>query len=208
MEMVPVLEPFSLPISIAYVLFVWMTWTASALFNLVLRLDSFGRLVLNPSERLESTLVGACLVLGILCGSSALFIDRSLAFIPCRAGLLYLGLMLPLSATFRQPEGRRKWFAAYTVGVTLCVVIATYQSFSFCSLATSPGPQLTVVRIGKVKADDAELVQDAQQKMNAARTAELKALGKSTVQWVNYSIWGIVISTWIGAGSSVLPSRR
>jgi len=187
LQMVPILEPLALPLSIAYVVFVWMTWTASALFNLVLRLDSFGRLVLNASERLESTLVGICLALCFLCGSSALFFDRALAFIPWRAGMLYLGLMLPLIATFRQAAGRRKLFALYTVGVTVCILLATYQSLHFCSLAAASWrePQLT-----------------------AARTAELNAVAASAMQWMNISIWGIVISTWIGAGLSVRPVRR
>jgi tetratricopeptide (TPR) repeat protein len=186
MQMVPFLEPFSLPLTIAYVLFVWMTWTAPALFNLVLRLDSFGRLVLNASERLESTLVGVCLVLCFLCGSSALFFDRSIAGMAGLAGLLYLGLMLPLSATFRQPAGRRKLFAAYTAGVAVCVVVATYQSLNCCYQGSSSlEPQLA-----------------------AARIDEFKAAGDSALQWLKYSMWGIVLSTWLGAGLSMSSARR
>lgn len=182
LQMVPILAPFVLPLSIAYVLFVWMTWTASSLFNLVLRTDSFGRLVLNPSERLESILVGICLVLCFACGSTSLFFDRSLTSIPWDVGLLYLGLMLPLIGTFRQPAGLRKMFALYTLGVTVCVLMSTYQSLSFCYQATSlaPEPETT-----------------------AARIAELKVLFASASQWLDYSLWGIVISTWLGAGLSV-----
>jgi tetratricopeptide (TPR) repeat protein len=187
LQMVPLLEPLAMPLTIAYVLFVWMTWTASSLFNLVLRLDSFGRLVLNPSERLESTLVGVCLVLCLLCGSSALFFVPGLAFMTWTAGMLYLGLMLPLIAAFRQPAGRRGWIAAYAAGVAVCVVIATYQWWSFCALATSSArePKVTQVRI-----------------------VELNALSASALKWTGFSTWGIVISTWIGAGLSVAPRRN
>jgi Tfp pilus assembly protein PilF len=183
-EMVPILAPLALPLSVAYVLFVWMTWTASALSNLVLRLDSFGRLVLNPSERLESTLVGVCLILCILCGSTSLLFDREMAHLPWMAALLYLGLMLPLTATFRQPAGRRQWFAAYTAGVLVCIVIATYQSLNVCAQVTAT-PHMT-----------------------PAQRLELKVLSNSAWKWFNYSVLGIAISTWIGAGSSLRPVRR
>ncbi len=188
LQMVPILEPLAFPLSVAYVLFVWMTWTASALFNLVLRLDSFGRLVLNASERLESTLVGVCLVLCLVCGSSALFFDRGLANVTWQAGVLYLGLMLPLVAVFQQPAGRRRnLFAAYAAGVTVCVALATYHSLNFSVLATASSreSQLTKTQI-----------------------AQMNAASASASKWLDNSIWGIVISTWIGAGLSVSPFRR
>jgi len=187
LEMVPILEPLSVPLTIAYVLFVWMTWTASSLFNLILRLDSFGRLVLNANERLESTLVGVCLILFILVGSSALFFHRDLVTLPGKFGLLYLGLMLPLIATFHQADRRQKLFAAYTVAVALCIAVATFQCLSLCT-------QITAL------ADVAQVP--------AAKVAELRALDGSAAQWFEYSIWGIVLSTWLGAGLSVAPVRH
>ena len=182
-QMVPILVPLALPLTIGYVLFVWMTWTASSLFNLVLRLDSFGRLVLNATERLESTLVGICLLLFFVVGMTSLFFDRSTATRCWETGMLYLGLMLPLIATFRQPPGRKAWFIAYTLGVTVCVLMATYQSLSLCSQITRE-PNVT-----------------------DARFAELKALSNSASQWFEYSMWGIVLSTWINAGMSLRPER-
>lgn len=187
LQAVPVLEPIAVPLSIAYLLFVWMTWTASSLFNLVLRLDPFGRLVLNASERLESTLVGVCLVLCIAVESTAFLFHRDLVYLPFRTGLLYLGLMLPLVATFRQEGDRKKMFAAYTGGVTFCVLVATFLSLSFCWQVTGLG-------------EDSKLTPE--------RIAGLKSLAASALQWFEYSTWGIVLSTWIGAGLSMNPVRR
>ncbi len=181
-EMVPFLEPLSTPLAVVYVLFVWMTWTASALFNLVLRLDSFGRLVLNPSERLESNLVAVCLVLCVLCGSTSLVFDRDMASIPWIAGMLYLGMMLPLSATFRQPAGRRRWLALYTVGVAVCLGIATYNSLSWCAGVTAAAREPKVTKV---------------------RVAQLNRMGTNSIKWLRYSAWGIAISTWIGTGLAV-----
>ncbi len=185
-QMVPILAPLALPLTVGYVLFVWMTWTASSLFNLVLRLDSFGRLVLNAKERLESTLVGICLVSCFVVGMTSLFFDRRLASEPWLLGMLYLGLMLPVIATFQQPVGRRKWVAAYAAGVTICVLIATYQSLNYCH-------QMTLLFRGP------ELVE--------SRPAELKATFDSAVKWFEYSAWGIALSTWIGVGLGMSPVR-
>ena len=187
LQAVPVLAPLEAPLTIGYVLFVWMTWTASSLFNLILRLDSFGRLVLNADERLESTLVGVCLVVSILVGSTALYFQWELAMLPIRTSLLYLGLMLPLIATFHQAEGRKKMFAAYTVGVTVCILMTTFQSLNLCQQLSLLSDQPTVP---------------------AAKVLELRALGNSAMQWFEYSMWGIVLSTWLGAGLSMAPVRH
>jgi hypothetical protein len=120
-------------------------------------------------------------------GSSALFFHRDLAILTWKFGLLYLGLMLPLIATFHQTDGRQKMFAAYTVGVALCIAVATIQCFNFCAEATP--------------------LWDLEQ-VPAAKFAELKALQGSAGQWFEYSLWGIVLSTWLGAGLSVTPVRH
>ena len=186
-QMVPILAPFALPIRVAYVLFVWMTWTSSSLFNLVLRLDSFGRLVLNPKERMESNLVGLCLIVGILVGSTAFYFQSELSIIPIKTGMLYLGLMLPLIATFRQPPGRNKMFAVYTTGVALCVILTTFYGMNYC---------LQVNRLAN------------EQDLSAEKVNELKAIIELAYQWSEYSFWGIAISTWLSAASSLNPERQ
>lgn len=187
-QMVPALAPLAGPLAFLYAIFVWMNWTASALFNLVLRIDPFGRLVLNASERRESTLAGVCLLLFIAVGLTSLFVKREVSGIPWLTALLYLGLMIPLVATFRQRTENRKWFGAYSLGVTVCVLMATYYSLSFCYQISS--------------------LPDDETKLTEAQVAEVMACAHSTVQWRDYSMWGIAISTWLGAGSSLIPNRR
>src|SRR5688500_11217112 len=55
----PALQPYVLPIQVIYIIFVFLTWTADPLFNLLLRLNKFGRMVLNRAEIVASTWVGA-----------------------------------------------------------------------------------------------------------------------------------------------------
>lgn len=62
----PALEPFVLPLLICYGLFALLTWIADALFNLLLRLNRYGRLALSDEQRVASNWVGATLGIGLL----------------------------------------------------------------------------------------------------------------------------------------------
>jgi tetratricopeptide (TPR) repeat protein len=62
----PALAPWIMPLLIAYVAFVVATWTASPLFNLVLRLDRFGRLALSREEIVTSNWVGLCVLVSLV----------------------------------------------------------------------------------------------------------------------------------------------
>lgn len=63
----PDLAPYIMPILVAYVVFAFLTWTANPLFNLLLRLDRFGRYALSREETVGANCVGACL-LGVIAG--------------------------------------------------------------------------------------------------------------------------------------------
>ena len=55
-----------LAIIVLYLGFAYMTWTANALFNVVLRLHPFGKHVLSEEERAASTLNAGCLLVAAL----------------------------------------------------------------------------------------------------------------------------------------------
>ena len=187
LQMVPILKPLELPLTVFYILFVWMNWTASSLFNLILRLDSFGRLVLNDKEKLESTLVAICLGACLLIGSSSLLVDRRLVFIPWQVSLLYLGLMIPLVSVIHQPLNLRKIFGGYAVGLSIVILIASYHELHFCYVLNS------LIDVDPLPAE---------------QLSKLKVLAGTAAMWRQYSIYGIVLSTWIGAGANLAPRRR
>jgi hypothetical protein len=56
----PGLSPWISPLLILYVVFAVMTWVASPLFNLLLRLNRFGRLALRREQIITSNWVGLC----------------------------------------------------------------------------------------------------------------------------------------------------
>lgn len=102
----PALAPWIAPIRIAYIIFAVMTWVASPLFNLLLRLNKYGRYALSRDQRLGSTLFGVMLIPAL--GSLVFW-----AITGSPVGLLsslYFGLLLlPVTAIFRCSAGWPRW---------------------------------------------------------------------------------------------------
>lgn len=111
----PALAPFLLPLIIVYMAFVYLNWTARPLFNLMLRLDKFGRYALTRDQTVASNWFGASLLVALACLAGALATGRaSLWFL----ALAFVLLTVPLSATFeRTVENGRKWMAPATVAL-------------------------------------------------------------------------------------------
>ncbi len=105
----PSLAPYLNPLLILYGVFVFLSWTAGPLFNLLLRLNRLGRLSLTRDEIIASNWVGVCLlaalaafVPGLLPGNEG--IRGSLN----EAALKSLVMIVPVSGTSRIPAGRRR----------------------------------------------------------------------------------------------------
>lgn len=56
----PDLSPWIMPLLIAYIVFALATWLGDSLFNLLLRLDRFGRLALSREQIVASNWIGVC----------------------------------------------------------------------------------------------------------------------------------------------------
>jgi len=65
-ETQPQVTPFVLPFIILYIGFVWLTWLGVPLFNLILRLNPYGRYALNKQQLLVSNVFGAMLAAIVL----------------------------------------------------------------------------------------------------------------------------------------------
>lgn len=111
----PEWAPWVLPIQLLYLAFCVLTWIASPLFNLILRLNRFGRLALSREQIVASNWVGGCLLV------TGLGIVGWLLFDSEPAGLLALqaGLLLPaLAGVFNCSRGWPKWtMTAVAVGL-------------------------------------------------------------------------------------------
>lgn len=100
----PGLEPFVLPISIAYGAFAFSTWMAGPLFNLLLLLDPFGRLVLSKHEKITAGLVGVCVLGALTCVASLFLVTPDSEWL-VPATIVCVLLIPPISQIFNCAEG-------------------------------------------------------------------------------------------------------
>ena len=110
----PALKPWALPVCILYVVFAVMTWIASPLFNLVLRLNRFGRMVLSREQIVASNWIGLVLLLALLSLALSFVFGFNSPWI--LAAFIFGVLLFPVAGTFRCPAGgTRAMMATYTV---------------------------------------------------------------------------------------------
>ena len=89
---------FLWPLLYAYFAFVLMTWLAPSFFNLLLRLDRFGRYALSADQIRGANVLAACLAATLGCLAAAL--GTGSAF------LLYCTMMFALLALPARPSFR------------------------------------------------------------------------------------------------------
>ena len=120
----PAWEPWILPIQILYVAFALMTWIASPLFNLILRLSRFGRMLLSREQIIASNCIGLVLLLAFLSLAACLKYGFDS---PWLIGALMFGLLLlPVAGTFNSPAGGTRAFMAVLTGITAVAGIAGF----------------------------------------------------------------------------------
>lgn len=196
-QAVPLLTPFREPLIAAYLLFAWMTWVSSTLFNAVLCLNRFGRLALNRHEKIAAFSAVGCVSAGLLTGLTGQFIGSGISASEFwMTGMLWLGLVIPLSNAFhllKVPGRRWMLMMGFSVGLgiitALTVVYAIRMSLGLSELqAQYPGP------------------------IAGADAVRLKTLVLDLMTpfatWFRYGVNGVVISTWLGLLTHIVPSRR
>jgi hypothetical protein len=102
----PDVAPYIWPIVIAYIAFALMTWLADPLFNLLLRLNRFGRLALSRQQVMASNVIGLLLLAAIASGAACVWRGDMRYLL---LAVVFAGLMLPASGAFRTPEGWPQW---------------------------------------------------------------------------------------------------
>ena len=134
----PDLAPWLLPFRILYISFVLLTWTADPLFNLVLRLDRFGRLALTRAQVVESNWIGSAILLALLSLGACFVFGFDSPFL--LAAMVFGFLVLPLAGTFkiRDPQSRR-WMAIYTGVLAALGIAALATEFSAGNDDAEPG---------------------------------------------------------------------
>ena len=119
----PALAPWLLPLRIVYLTAALLTWTADPLFNLLLRVNRFGRLALSDEQRTASSWFGATVFLAL--GSLALCFVFGFKSVLVTSAFVFGFLMVPVAGMFNASQGwPRTLLFSYTAGLAL-VGIAT-----------------------------------------------------------------------------------
>lgn len=129
----PSLAPLSAVAMVLYLAFVFLSWTAHPLFNLLLRLSRFGRLALSEEEVRASNWVGAVTGIGVLAAGACLVLGFEGG--PRVLLLVAAGLVIPTAATFNCQEG---WPRRTMAWITVVMGVSGLLMFLAAILVSQP----------------------------------------------------------------------
>jgi len=98
----PEWAPWIMPILVLYMIFVLLTWFSVPLFNLLLRINKFGRHALDRDQRTSSNWFGLCLLLSLSGIAIGLFTPYEDAFLLAFYGA---GMAMPLTTIYSCEAG-------------------------------------------------------------------------------------------------------
>lgn len=120
----PDLAPWILPLQILYLLFVLMTWFAMPIFNLLLRLNRFGRHALSRDQRMASNWFGGCVALSLASFAGWFATGHDFLLL---GSLLPMGVALPIVTLFSlDPGWPRQAMTLLAVGMATAGVVGLY----------------------------------------------------------------------------------
>ncbi|MCA9036102.1 MAG: tetratricopeptide repeat protein [Planctomycetaceae bacterium] len=207
---VPFLQPFAVLISLTYILFAWMTWTSSSLFNLVLMANRFGRLALTPKQRLEASLAGICVAVGPLSAMIIWFSNDlpQAAWLGMLAALLFPGMVIPVATAAKSKGMRQAVASAWCVGVLWFVLQANFSATRLTSQIIS-----TVQGIRSL--EESSTTETGQSTVLPVDDPEIQFIkDAASTEVSNYlsqliaALRGIAYSTWLGLAITVIPERK
>jgi tetratricopeptide (TPR) repeat protein len=122
----PSLEPYLMPVIILLALIAFSTWVITPIGNLFLRLNKYGKHLLNKKEIMSSNFVGIAVTLFLI--SVLVYAvsgnDRWLL----TAGFGFT-MMIPLSVMFT-PTKYKHTLLIYTIALAICGALAIYSAFT------------------------------------------------------------------------------
>ena len=137
----PSLAPIVVPLLGVYLFVVWLTYAADPLFNLLLRLDPLGRHALTDEQRLESSIVGPLVGIGVPAALIAVLTGG--AAVPAILAILGLGLVIPLASAFASDPGWPR-----NVMLFLTVMVAVAGAIGLALAMSGDGATGTVFGLG------------------------------------------------------------
>jgi len=123
----PALAPLIWPVRILYVVFVLLTWLADPLFNLMLRVNRYGRYALSREQTVASNWIGVCLMLALASLAGCLWSGVNSPWLI--SAMVFGFLLLPLAGTFKCRKGWPRLVMASITGVIAAIGFATFAVF-------------------------------------------------------------------------------
>ena len=119
------------PVCILYIVFVVMTWIGTALFNLLLRLNRFGRLALSREETVTSNWVGGVLLIALIFVADSILFGHWNSLL---AAIMFGFMSFPLSRVYSCDQGWPRTtliicalgMACLAVGATALMMLAEH----------------------------------------------------------------------------------
>lgn len=224
LQMVPSLSPLAPVIAVGYVLFVWATWSGSALFDLVLLISPFGRLALPPDRKFQASLIGGCVGLAIITSVVYAFQTGTDLFeFRYFMAMMFLGMTFPLITLFKQKRGIRKrvaflWCAGLFLLITATNVRWFMQPYQIRAMFPEFLNQQMLAELEKAEPDRTKWVEydlrtvpgrkDDIVMVHAKISDSIDRLLSTNSSLAIYCAYGIVLSTWGGAILALIPQKR
>jgi Flp pilus assembly protein TadD len=124
----PELAPYLWPLLYAYYAFALLTWLAPSLFNLLLRLDRFGRYALSADQICGANLLAVCL-LGVVAALVGFCVTGQEVFL---LAMIYAALLaLPASAIYVCDSGWPRQVMALITAALLGMVLVALVAIGF-----------------------------------------------------------------------------
>ncbi len=120
----PALEPYLLPVFIAYGVFALWTWLARPVFNLLLRLHPLGKHALSQEEKTETNWIGGLLAGSLVCGAAS-FASATSGDLFFVLAMMLAGLTMPTFLFFQASPG---WPRRILLGAVAILALATAGS--------------------------------------------------------------------------------
>lgn len=116
-------SPLFIPFILVYIGFIFLTWTSDILFDLLLRIDRFGRRALSKERRIASNWIGMSLLTGAVLAIAAVFISGPMQLPLFEAALKMCGLILPIAGIFQARSANgRNLLVVYSAGLLLATI--------------------------------------------------------------------------------------
>jgi tetratricopeptide (TPR) repeat protein len=117
----PELAPFLMPLVIAYIVFALSTWMADPIFNLLLRINKFGRYLLSHDAIRAANFAGAC----ILAAAAALIVGLATDSVAALLAALSIALLIiPVAAVYRCDSGWPRRAMGTIAGLLAVLILA------------------------------------------------------------------------------------